>query len=152
MSRVWTYVIPRQLPQNELQELKQSGDNFVKEWTAHENKLSATFDIVRDRVILVRVNEDVHGASGCSIDKLTRFIRSAGESIGADLLDRMQVAYEGPKSVEVIAARNVPSLLESGTLTPDTLVYDTTIFSDEQLQEFKKPLKSTWLNRYLPKY
>ncbi len=150
MNRVWTYIIPRNLTSAELASLQQKGEEFVKGWTAHENRLSASFELVQNRIVLVKVNEDVHGASGCSIDKLTRFIKDAGKELGTDLLDRMQVAYENkPGAVEVSSAKDIPYLLQSGKISGDTPVYNTSVATEAEMRNWKQPLKNTWLKKYL---
>ena len=148
MNKVWTFVIEKNVSANELATLRDAGTEFVKSWTAHDNPLDASFEIVKDRLIRVTVNERAYAASGCSIDKLTRFIKQAGENLGTDLLDRHLVAYEtGEGRLQVVRSDQIPALLEKGTLKPDTAVYDNTISDESQL--WKKPLRDTWLSRFL---
>ena len=149
MNRVWIFIIPSTLSDDKLDELKEKGHSFVNGWTAHEHDLSATFEVFRGRIIIVKVNEDVHGASGCSIDKLTRFMKECSTWLGADLLDRLQVAYEAGEKVEVVRSPRIAELLRSGHITPETIVYNTAASNEGELRNWRQPLKSTWLNKYL---
>lgn len=149
MSRAWAYVISRPLTAAEREQLNTAGQAFVKQWTAHEQQLSASFELVEQRLLLVRVNEQVTGASGCSIDKLTRFLRGTEQELGLELMNRMLVAYEQDGTVKVLPANEVKAGLQSGALTADTLVYNTAIANDEDLKNWKQPLKNTWLRKYI---
>ena len=125
------------------------GNEFVQQWTAHDKQLKGSFEIVAGRIVKVAVDESTHSASGCSIDKLLRFVKDAGARFGADLLDRFQVAFERDGRVEVAHANEVKQLLAQQKISEDTITYDTTISSGDQLRNWKKPLKDTWLRRYL---
>ena len=151
MNRVWTYVISKPIGNEALEELKAKGDAFVTGWTAHENKLVASFDILQDRIVLVRVNEDVSGASGCSIDKLTRFIREAEAAFGIELLNRFLVAYKSDNGIEVIHASKIKELLAQHSITENTVVYNTAAANETELAAWEQPLKATWLSKYLEK-
>src|SRR4051812_12631806 len=110
MNKVWTYLISKELNSEELKSLQQVGNEFVNDWTAHDNKLSASFDIYKNRIIVVKVNEDVNNASGCSIDKLLRFVKQAETKFQIELLNRLLVAYENVEKVEVVHSSKIKDL------------------------------------------
>jgi hypothetical protein len=149
MNRAWTYVISSQLSDAELEQLEKAGQTFVHSWTAHENQLSAEFTIYKKRIIIVKVNENVNDASGCSIDKLTRFIKVSESMFGTELLNRQMVAYKKNDTVQVTPAAKVKDLLLSGDLNEDTIVFNTALATDKELDNWQQPLKNTWLNKYL---
>lgn len=151
MNKVWTYIISKSLTESELEQLMRSGKNFVTGWTAHENKLSADFKIFKNRVIIVNVDEDVANASGCSIDKLTRFIKETESAFGIELLNRFLIAYKKDEDLEVVHSSKVKELLEQSILSEDTIVYNTAVANETELNNWEQPLKNTWLNKYLVK-
>lgn len=149
-NRIWTFTISKALSQEELSKLEQAGREFVNQWTAHDQPLSASFTIEKERLILVKVNENVYQASGCSIDKLTRFIKQLEQEFNIELLNRLLVPYlHTEDKVEVISAASVKTLLQNNTLTADTPVYVTSVTNDAELQNWIQPLKNTWLKKYL---
>jgi hypothetical protein len=151
MNRVWTYVISQSLPPEALAELKAAGDAFVSSWSAHENKLAASFDIFKNRILVVKVNEDVHGASGCSIDKLTRFIKETETRFGIELLNRFLAAYQSGNDVEVVHASKIKEMLAKDVISENTLIYNTAVANEQELGGWEQPLKNTWLSKYLVK-
>jgi hypothetical protein len=149
MSKVWTYIISKNLSENDLLELKESGLNFVSAWTAHENKLSASFDIYKNKIIIVKVNEALNTASGCSIDKLTRFIKETEKKYSLELLNRFLVAYKKQDDIEVTHATNVKILLSEQKINADTLIFNTSVSNQNEFSNWEQPLRETWLNKYL---
>jgi hypothetical protein len=149
MGRVWTYVTGRELSAEELKKLEDLGSSFVRSWTAHDVKLSAEFKIFEKRILIITVNEDIHAASGCSIDKLTRFIKETEKEFDVQLLNRMLVAMKDERGVKVLDAALVKDLLAQHELSENSVVYNTSASSKKELQEWEKPLKETWLKKYL---
>jgi hypothetical protein len=149
MNRVWTYIISKPLSDVELDQLNTAGKTFVESWSAHEQKLTATFDIYKKRIIVVKVDEDVTNASGCSIDKLTRFIKLTETMHGVELFNRLLVAYKNGVDVEVTPASNIRTLLKENAITENTIVYNTAVANETELKNWEQALKDTWLNKYL---
>lgn len=149
MNRAWTYIINKELSQQELELMREKGKKFVEAWTAHEQKLTGDFTIFKDRIILVTVNENVNAASGCSIDKLTRFIKQLELEFGLELMNRLLVAYENKGKVNMIHSSKIKELLNSGEITGNTIIYNTSVSNQEELKNWEQPLKDTWLNKNL---
>ena len=61
--------------------------------------------ILQGRVLVVGLDEQRAGATGCSIDKLVKFVRRQGESLVVDWFDRHQVLWRQPGEEGWKAAR-----------------------------------------------
>lgn len=149
-ERIWIYTISKLLTDDQLQLMHQNCTTFVNGWTAHEVKLAASFEVYKNRILIFKVDESAYNASGCSIDKLQRFIKEQEVQMGIELLNRLLVAYEEHGEPVIVHSSKIKDLLNTGTINENTIVFDNTISSSLQLNEWKKPLKSTWLNKYLP--
>ena len=149
MKKVWAYTIGRELKSTELQQLIVAGQNFVNSWTAHENKLSAEFSVFGNRIILVKVDEAVYNASGCSIDKLVRFVKILETDFKVELLNRLLVPYQQDDKIEVIPTSAFKEKLNTKQLSENTLVYITAIADEKELRDWQQPVKNTWLSKYL---
>jgi hypothetical protein len=149
MNRAWSYVISKELNEEQLSELQNAGNAFVKGWTAHEQQLSGSFEIFKKRIIVIRVNEDIHAASGCSIDKLTRFIKQLESEFNIELMNRLLVAYRENDHVNVIHSSRIKEQLQTGTLNENSIIYNTALANQDELAKWEQPLKNTWLNKYL---
>lgn len=149
MNRVWTFISSKALSNNELNLITDAGIKFVNSWTAHEQKLTASFEIYKNRIIVVKVNEEVTGASGCSIDKLTHFIKQLETEFNIELLNRLLVAYKNENEIYVVHASKIKELLQTNSINENTIVYNTAISNQNEFQNWEQPLKNTWLSKYL---
>lgn len=150
MERIWIYILSKELSNEQLADFKDRCRNFVTNWTAHDVSLDASFELYQNRLLIFKVNEDKYNASGCSIDKQVRFVKELEQVFSIELLNRLLAAYENNNQVEIIKSSQVKDLLATKTINEDTLVFDNTITQSSELSiNWKKPLKSTWLSRYL---
>jgi hypothetical protein len=151
MNRAWTYIISKKLSETDLNNLLAAGKSFVTSWTAHDRQLSAEFDIFNERIIIVKVNEAATAASGCSIDKLTKFIKDIEAKFGIELLNRFLVAYNDGDELQITHASLIKELLADRRITPQSIFYNTAVLTENELKNWEQPLKNTWLNKYLEK-
>ena len=148
-SRIWIFPSNRILDSNEEEVLLRSTLVFLEEWTAHNRSLTASAKVEDHTFLVVAVDESVTGASGCSIDKLHRFVREAESQLGVRLMERLNVVLPG-NPLSIVHSSQIPSLINAGELDSVSLVYDTTLAHLGQFrQQFRVPLKQTWLSRYL---
>lgn len=149
-ERIWIYTISLPLSADQLTELKNRCQQFVSTWTAHEVSLDASFELYKDRLLIFKVNEASYNASGCSIDKQVRLVKELEHHFSVELLNRLLVAYEHNNDVVVVKTAEIAGLLNEGALNENTLIFDNTISqSTDLVSNWKKPLKETYLSRYL---
>ena len=149
-ERIWIYTLSRELSNEQLADFKNRCEKFVSGWTAHDVSLDASYELHQNRLLIFKVNEEKYNASGCSIDKQVRFVKELEQAFSVELLNRLLVVYENNGRVEVITASGVKDLLATGIITENTLVFDNTITESSQLAtQWKKPLKDTWVSRFL---
>jgi hypothetical protein len=151
-EKIWIYVLSKELNEGQLTQFIQNCKNFTGSWTAHDQPLSASFELYKNRLLIMKVDESAYNASGCSIDKLQRFIQLQEKEFDIQLLNRLLVALEVNDKIMVVHSSQIKELLSSKVINENTLVYDTVITSSYELKNWKKPLKDTWLCKYLSNY
>ena len=149
-ERIWIYTLSKELSNEQLVDFNNRCLNFVSGWTAHDVSLDASFELYQNRLLIFKVNEDKYNASGCSIDKLQRFIQSQEKEFDSELLNRFLVALDVKDSIMVVHSSKIKELLSTNVIDENTPVYDATITSSVDMKDLKKALKSTWLCKYLP--
>lgn len=149
MKKVWAYSIGSALTEEQLRQLLLESQNFVGNWTAHENKLQASARLEENCVLLVEVDEAAYSASGCSIDKLQRFIQSLEKNLQVSLLDRFKVPVYTSGQFRVMGSEEIRHGLASGQLSSESVVLNTSVTNSQELANWKQALKNTWLKRYL---
>ncbi|MBA9076044.1 MULTISPECIES: hypothetical protein [Rufibacter] len=148
-SRVWVYQISRPLTPEEEESMNQRLQGFVTEWSSHGNDLQASFEIRARHFIILATNEKVATASGCSIDKSVGFLRQLEQEFHVQLFDRTRLAFQQGNQVQTVPMAEVKQLVAAGSLSPESLYFDTLVETVGGLREqWPKPAKDTWLARY----
>ena len=150
IEKVWIYILSKDLSISERTQFTANCKSFTDSWTAHDQKLNASFELYKSRMLIIKVDESAYNASGCSIDKLQRFIQLQEKEFDIELLNRFLVALDVKDSIMVVHSSKIKELLSTHVIDENTPVYDATITSSVDMKDLKKALKSTWLCKYLP--
>ena len=136
MEKVWIYQSNRNLSATEVESIKQEGEEFVDRWAAHKKQLTASFDVLYNRFLVVKVDESLVSASGCSIDESVRFVKSLETKYNINLFDRMLMTYlSDNESVESATLQEISDLYSTGKLKDDTLIFNNLVQNSTQMTE-----------------
>lgn len=146
MNRVWVYQANRFLSDSEVSEITDLVQEFVASWTAHGSALAGKGTIVDRLFLLLEVDEEVAGVTGCSIDKSVHFIKSLGSKFGIDFFDRMRVSYfDTTNKLQLVSRDEFQHLVNDGIVKNDTIVFNNLIQSSEELaNNWKIPFSQSW--------
>ena len=144
-SRVWIYQSNRELSADQSVQLQNQLNVFAQNWTAHNNQLKATAIIQYNRFIILVVDENQAGASGCSIDKSVRFMKNLENEYQINLFDRFNLAYRDGDRITSVSRNEFEELIKKGTITEDTIVFNNLVQTLAELQtKWEVPLKDSW--------
>ena len=98
-----------------------------------------------NRFLVLIVDENQAGASGCSIDKSVRFMTEIGQQYNINLLDRFNLAYRDGGEV-LSAPRSIfEELIKQGRIGNDTIVFNNMVQNVAELQnKWEVPFKDSW--------
>lgn len=145
-SRIWVYLSSRQLTPEEESAIRIRGMQFIEQWTAHNNNLLGSFEIVDNMFLLVAVDESVNDASGCSIDKSFAFIKQLELDFKLELLNRKIIAYQTEGHIATTEIANLSKLFKDGLIKEKDIVYNNLVHTKHQLaDQWKIALKDSWL-------
>ncbi|WP_433902318.1 ABC transporter ATPase [Sphingobacterium puteale] len=148
MKRIWIYQADRILTEQESQQISVELTAFAEQWKVHGKPLSASAELRDNLFIILKVDEDVAAASGCSVDSSVRFLKGIEEKYHVQLFDRMQFAYKSVNGVAVVNRSGFEKLLAAGEINDHTLVFDNTITYEHQLENaWAVPFKESWHKR-----
>jgi hypothetical protein len=140
-SRVWIFQAERTLNTGE--------EMMLDNWTSHQHTIQASYEISRHRFVIIAVDEDQVGASGCSIDKLYRFVQSMESEMGLALLDKQKIALLQAGEVISYPLPILKEKVRAGEVDKEESYFDLMIAEKGGLEQFLKPLSSGWLARHL---
>ena len=106
--------------------------------------LTAGVKVIENHFIVVALDDNEAGASGCSIDTLQNKILKIEKDLSISLMNRLNVFCRIEDKVTCI-----PSFKLAESTNKNTLFYDLTIQKKSELSNCLKPIKEGWCNRFL---
>ncbi len=149
-SRVWIYQCNRSFSELELEELKNSLDSFITQWTAHGADLKAGYEIRYNRFIILALDQSLNAASGCSIDASVHFIQQLEKKYEVDLLDKMNVSYKQGEYVAYKDLADFKKMAKQKAVSGNTIVFNNLVTSIGEYQEhWEVPASESWHSRFM---
>lgn len=146
-SRIWIYQADRLFRKEDKEIISVALSSFLQQWTAHGNTLKAAFDLPFDHFIVIGLDEQQAGASGCSIDGLFRVLQQLSAETQIDFFNRNRIAFKKQEDIVLIDR----ALLKEKTSewNAQTLTFNNLVQTKAALQtEWIVPAEVTWLKRY----
>ncbi len=129
-ARIWVYGADRNLVAGAEKTLLSEVDNYLTTWTAHGVPLSAARHCSEHRFLMIAVDQDRAGASGCSIDGLFRTLKSLEPSIGTRILTSGLIFFRGKDGqICSVTREEFTELGATGEVDADTEVFDLSVVS-----------------------
>ena len=149
-SRIWIFQCNRALSSQEESEILEKANLFAITWSAHGNDLQAGAAILYNQFLILSVNEEENGASGCSIDKSFKFIQDLESEYKINWLDRSKLAFFIDNEVYIYPMSELKLKIDSGTITKDTLIFNNLVDKKGDLEhKWIIPAKDSWIKKYL---
>lgn len=148
-ARLWVFAAARPLTADEQQQLLAAVDDFLDQWNAHRVPLDCARDLRDAQFLLVGVDEEAAGVSGCSIDSLVRTMKALGQHLDVELLDHASVFYRDAQAVRRVSRDEFAGAAARGEVTPETTVFDNTVGTAGALRKgrWEAPASTTWHGR-----
>jgi hypothetical protein len=148
-ARVWIYQADRAFTPYEEQSLTPALKQFASQWTAHKQALRADAAVLNSYFIVLVVDEDIHDASGCSIDSSVKFIKEIGAQLNIDFFNRLNAVVEMQNQFHLLSPKELQHKVESGLVHPQTAVFNNLVNTLGELRaEWLAPIETTWMKRY----
>jgi hypothetical protein len=138
-ARIWVYASEKALTQNQQAYILNYISEHLKGWNAHKEPLTAGVTILENHFIVVGLDENKNGASGCSIDTLQKTIQEIEKELTLSLMNRLNVFCKIEQEIHCL-----PSFKLSTVANKDTLFYDLTILAKSDLNTYLKPISEGW--------
>jgi hypothetical protein len=121
--------------------------SFVEQWDAHGNELSASFDLRYNKFLILGVNEQQAGVSGCSIDKSVALVKELGNRYGVDFLNRTLIAWKEEGALKQTPMHEFWAMRKAGLITAKTDVFNNLVKTKEELDaNWETQFESSWHN------
>ena len=144
-SRIWIYQANRVLTINEENHILKMLNDFTSQWQAHGQSLAALGEVLHHQFIIFSVDEQIAGATGCSIDQSVNLIKEIEKEFNLELFDRFRVAYRDGQNIINCSREEFEDALKKGLIDEETLVFNNTVSVRKALQtSWEVPMKKSW--------
>lgn len=144
-AKVWVYQAANHLDNDDIAFLKVEIDDFINSWESHGSMLKADFDILHNLFVVFFVDEEGDRMCGRAQDASVNLMKKMEEQLETEFLNRMNLAYLNNDKAIPVKMGDFAKLIEEGTITENTLVFNNTITTKKEFDTiFKAPLKNSW--------
>jgi hypothetical protein len=148
----WIYSFSAPLSEEGAASLSQEITTFLAAWKSHGADVHGKAYLKYDRFLILQSDPSDSRPSGCSIDSMKKAIEEVLQHNNVGYEDASQVFFKDNAGViRATHFHEISSMIESGDLGPDTIVYDHTLSQTDDLSKWEVPLSDTWLSRFLTK-
>jgi hypothetical protein len=140
----------RPLTASESDALLRSLNGFLGGWASHGSPVDGAGTVVENRFVIV-AHRPLEIA-GCSRDALLFFLKDVATNLGLEWVGGSRVFYRDSSGIVVDVDRpGFRALAAAGAITPDTVVFDTTIRETDALLngKFAVPAKESWHSKLM---
>jgi len=120
--KTWVFIANRIFTMEEEKFISEQMKLFLSQWKSHGQSLEAKGYCLKSAALVLIADERAVQASGCSIDKINRWVRSLGETMGIDFFDRFNVLVENEDGVWTLERFNPQNVNKA--ITTNLTSYD----------------------------
>ena len=147
-SRIWIYQSNTPIAAAKTPLLEEEIQQFIRQWTAHNQALRAYGEVRDHRFLIFMVDESQAGASGCSIDKSVHFVQYLERTFDLNFFDRMTFTYQENGEIKAATREEFAALFAQGIIHENTLVFDNLVKSKGEFEKnWVKKLGESWHKR-----
>mgnify|MGYP001165596257 FL=1 len=149
-ARVWVYQSSRVFTASENEEISAILTTFLSNWATHGTPLKTAFELRHNQFIVIGLDEEVKGASGCSIDASVHMIQSLESKYGLELLDKMNVCYREDTEIAYTPLKEFRKLAKTPKVSPDTIVFNNLVVDKAEYEShWEVPAYDSWHSRFI---
>ena len=149
-AKVWIYQGSKHFDKDEVDYLNVKLDDFTSEWESHGSMLKATFEVMYDLFVVIFVDEDGARMCGTAQDNSVKLMKTLGEELEVDFLNRMIQSYKVGEKVEVVKMQDFEQLLADQKIDENTIVFNNMITTKADFDNnWEVAMKDSWHKQLL---
>ncbi len=145
-ARIWVFGAAAPIDDVDAAKLLAAVDGFLIQWKAHGHPLTCARHWRDDAFLVIGVDQNSEGASGCSIDGLFRTLQGLEPAIGTTMIGGGRVFFRDALSlVHSVTRAEFEAMARRGEVGADTRVFDTTVTAAGTFRSsFERPASAGW--------
>jgi hypothetical protein len=148
-AKIWIYQSERSLSNEEQNAIAAKTTEFLSQWAAHGSGLQASFKFSHNHFLILAVDEDVHLASGCSIDASVGFVKAIAAEYNIDFFDRSKIAFIFNEELSFESFSDIKNKIVAGEISESALLFNNAVTVKKELDnEWIVPVIKSWAGRH----
>jgi len=131
--KLWVFPASRKFYPQEISELKESVETFLKDWNSETEALKSAYQIKYDRFIIITVDDSEIKLPIETHNALSDFIQSLEKKYNLVLMDKINVCYKQGEFVQYKDLIAFKKMIKSKGVSPKTIVFNNIISTKEEL-------------------
>src|SRR6185437_15326745 len=132
-SHVWIYQSNRVFTFPEAVKIEEQLKDFAANWKSHGTQIKGYGNLLFGQFIIFMADETASGVSGCSTDSSVRLIKNIEQDYEVELFDRLLLAFIVKERIQLLPLAQINKSIEDDIITKDTLYFNNTILTKEEL-------------------
>lgn len=146
-SKIWIFQSKRDFTAEELNIIENKLEQFMGQWNAHGDSLTAAYAIPYNRFIVIANDETKVKASGCSIDTLSYLIKEIEDKFQLGLLNRMLVSYAIGDEIITLPLNEFKEKVKNNEIPQHASVFHNGVSNLKDFEEsWELPLSESWVS------
>ncbi len=145
-ARIWVFGAAAPIDDVDAAKLLAAVDAFLFQWKAHGHPLTCARHWRDDCFLVIGVDQNSEGASGCSIDGLFRTLQGLEAAIGTAMIGGGRIFFRDALTlVHSVTRAEFEAMARRGEIGAKTRVFDTTLTTAGTYRaSFERPASTGW--------
>ncbi len=119
---------------------------FLVNWKAHGKPVSSEYKLLEDRFLMLRSDTKC----GSSVDRLFEFLFDLFARYGFQRASEDTLFFKKNGEIFFLPFKDLKQAVAEGSITPETVYYDSTIMHTGNYEDFITTAGNSWLQKFFP--
>ena len=145
-AKCWIYILEKNIyfKSDEINLILKS---LCEKWKSHNNEVVSSFQIYRDRYIILFAEE---GISGCSIDSSNRLLRYELDRLNINVMPNSKIGIFIENKIKLEDRSSIINLIQANKLRPNDKMINTTVTNKKEYNKnWILEINKSWLTNFI---
>ena len=145
-AKCWIYILEKNI-NFKSDEINLILKSLCKKWKSHNNEVVSSFQIYRDRYIILFAEE---GISGCSIDSSNRLLRYELDRLNINVMPNSKIGIFIENKIKLEDRSSIINLIQANKLRPNDKMINTTVTNKKEYNKnWILEINKSWLTNFI---
>ncbi len=145
-AKCWIYILEKNI-NFKSDEINLILKSLCEKWKSHNNEVVSSFQIYRDRYIILFAEE---GISGCSIDSSNRLLRYELDRLNINVMPNSKIGIFIENKIKLEDRSSIINLIQANKLQPNDKMINTTVTNKKEYNKnWILEINKSWLTNFI---